>query len=490
MNAASCLTALSSAMSSSSQSLCCSRCHRKYGQWQNKQKYLATSFSFTQVTSCSNISLYNHSYLCGRCCKQIRRTEEISVENLNGIDEKEISLSTSRSSNVLCDITNISHGASSEQVPISVVHSLNGENSKRQSHTLEQQRKKAVAQLAEETDVKIISKLTIRVDYIDGFDGPLRKRQRLSGGGRKPRYPLMEDKLQQLVVERREQKSAVTRKEITKRALLIAAEQQHSGFRASNGWWGGFAARHNISYRAVTTHPSKPHLNIQQLRADFVSRLRQTMEVEGINIAHVYNMDETSICLDMPPTKTWAEKGALSVPVATTGHEKTRLSLMVCTSWDGTTILPAVVIKKSAAKKEPQFKKVKDNLWVCGQENAYNTKIIMQMWASHIFNKFRRAGKCILTMDNCSVHKGVAYGQGVIVCMLPPNTTSVVQPMDNGIIRMIKAHITTCWNAQSPPLPTKPAEKTLLLIEWISEALNILKPELIARCFDKCWSSE
>ena len=46
--------------------------------------------------------------------------------------------------------------------------------------------------------------------------------------------------------------------------------------------------------------------------------------------------------------------------------------------------------------------------------------------------------KVALVVDNCPAHIEVPLHQNVDVIFLPPNVTSVVQPMDAGIIRTVK----------------------------------------------------
>ena len=54
---------------------------------------------------------------------------------------------------------------------------------------------------------------------------------------------------------------------------------------------------------------------------------------------------------------------------------------------------------------------------------------------------FRMEGRKIaLLIDNCTAHPSVFDLTNVQLVFLPPNTTSVLQPMDQGVIRSLKAH--------------------------------------------------
>ena len=42
-------------------------------------------------------------------------------------------------------------------------------------------------------------------------------------------------------------------------------------------------------------------------------------------------------------------------------------------------------------------------------------------------------------MDNCPAHPEIGGLKAIELCFLPPNTTSITQPMDQGVIRSLKA---------------------------------------------------
>ena len=51
-----------------------------------------------------------------------------------------------------------------------------------------------------------------------------------------------------------------------------------------------------------------------------------------------------------------------------------------------------------------------------------------------------RSPKALLLIDNCSAHPDeLSSRDGSVKCMfLPPNTTSLIQPMDQGVLQAVK----------------------------------------------------
>ena len=64
-------------------------------------------------------------------------------------------------------------------------------------------------------------------------------------------------------------------------------------------------------------------------------------------------------------------------------------------------------------------------------------------WLKKLDNKFHiQKRKIAMVLDNCSAHPHVTGLKAIKLFFLPPNTTSVTQPMDQGIINSFKVHYT------------------------------------------------
>ena len=66
---------------------------------------------------------------------------------------------------------------------------------------------------------------------------------------------------------------------------------------------------------------------------------------------------------------------------------------------------------------------------------------IFEEWVRKLHQKFRADDRNIaLIIDNCPAHPSISNLTNVQLVFLPPNTTSILQPMDQGVIRSLKAH--------------------------------------------------
>ena len=66
---------------------------------------------------------------------------------------------------------------------------------------------------------------------------------------------------------------------------------------------------------------------------------------------------------------------------------------------------------------------------------------IFEEWVCKLDRTFGMEGRKItLLIDKCPAHPYVSDLTNVQLVFLPPSTTSVLQPMNQGVIRSLKAH--------------------------------------------------
>ena len=107
--------------------------------------------------------------------------------------------------------------------------------------------------------------------------------------------------------------------------------------------------------------------------------------------------------------------------------------------------------------------------------------------------KMKRKGrKVLMFIDNCSAHPGLEDKLEVTkLVFFPPNTTSVLQPMDQGIIQAIKSQYRhrivekILTSVGDDALGDSPAITLLDAVNLVSSAWKSVSPETISKCFRK-----
>ena len=199
----------------------------------------------------------------------------------------------------------------------------------------------------------------------------------------------------------------------------------------------------------------------------------------------IYNCDETGIFYKMLPDKSMIFK---SESAHGTKSSKERLTVMVASNMTGSDKLPLLVIGKSL--KPRCFKNQKslptDYL---ANKNSWMTSEIFTCWIKKLDAKFESEGRTVaMLLDNCSAHPKVSGLAAITLYFLPPNTTSVTQPMDQGIIHNLKCH----YRRQLVDKMSVCIAKNESFSVNVLEALHFLKcawdrvtSETISNCFFK-----
>ena len=200
-------------------------------------------------------------------------------------------------------------------------------------------------------------------------------------------------------------------------------------FVATEGWFHRWKKRENIVYKR--THG-------EQKDADFLSADRWIQEEWPKIISEyppncVYNADETGLYYRALPEHTYLFRNENAKGCKTS---KERLTVLCCVSLSGEKER-LLVIGKS---KNPRcFRGVSQfPVDYHANSNAWMTASIFQEWLLKWDNRLNR--KIVLLVDNCAAHIANINLRNIKVVFLPANTTSLIQPCDQGIIRALKAY--------------------------------------------------
>ena len=123
------------------------------------------------------------------------------------------------------------------------------------------------------------------------------------------------------------------------------------------------------------------------------------------------------------------------------------------------------------------------------------TAELFEEWVGQFDWKFSAANrKIVLVIDNCMVHPHVEQLNSVELIFLSPNTTSHTQPMDQGIIRALKAtyHLLIVWRLiaalqKKNPVPTISILSAMTMVE---KAWNAVSNKTFNNCCKRAGTSK
>ena len=260
-----------------------------------------------------------------------------------------------------------------------------------------------------------------------------------------------------------------------------------SDFKGLNGWLEKFLKIHNLVCKTMSGERGN-------VNNDTVSSWKERLPhiCEGYEPRDIFNMDESGIFFKLGRRTTYCVTDA---DCAGGKKAKNRITVALCASMTGEKLTP-LVIRRCA--KPRCFKKVNvESLPVTYRFNkkAWINSNLFAEWVKGVDRKMRcQNRKILLSMDNASSHQELDLANVKIV-KLPANCTSILQPMDQGIIQALKLKF---YKQQSQCIISKmensPLSGTELLKEvtvldtiyWINRAWKDITSTCIKRCFEKC----
>nr|XP_042909311.1 tigger transposable element-derived protein 6-like [Parasteatoda tepidariorum] len=190
-------------------------------------------------------------------------------------------------------------------------------------------------------------------------------------------------------------------------------------------------------------------------------------------------MDECGLFFNLLPDKTFAFKGE---PCHGGKNSKERLTILVGASMNGIEKLPILVIGKS--KKPRCFRNVKS--LPCdydSNQKSWMTIKIFETYLKKLDSKMRKEKRnIIIFVDNCAAHSKENKYTNIKLQFLPPNSTSVLQPMDQGVIKVFKQH----YKMRLVKRMLEGLENT----EELKKTWESITPSAIANCFQKARFSD
>lgn len=277
----------------------------------------------------------------------------------------------------------------------------------------------------------------------------LPKRQRTCRTG-KAKFPALERTLKEWVISQREKSRAVTTVMIRFKAKELAKQMNVAEFVGGPSWCSRFMRRNRLSVRARTTVGQKLPDDWEEKVVNFREFVSRRKEELGIQADRVFNMDEVPMSFDAPHSRTVDSTGAESVPVSTTGHEKTGFTVVLACSESGKKLKPMVIFKRKTMPKE----KLPDGVVVHCHAKGWMDRAGMAVWGEKVWRPrpvsfFDRTS--LLIFDSFSAHidedvrNTFKNEHKTTTAVIPGGLTKKLQPLDISVNRSFKNHIRAEW---------------------------------------------
>ncbi|KAK0180620.1 hypothetical protein PV327_002983 [Microctonus hyperodae] len=282
-------------------------------------------------------------------------------------------------------------------------------------------------------------------------------------------------------------------------AVYIALGGTENEFKASNGWLHKFKRRHNI--RSMTVAEEKRSSNVDTT-GNFVTWFENYVQEENLCEYQIFNCDKTSLNFKNMPRKTSISKQETR-STSDFKEMNERITIMASNNASGELKIPLVVIGRST---EPEFIKniIKLPVYYKSQECAWMVSSLFKEWfflefvpKVTLYLKSKKLPiKAVLLVHNCSSYQQkLQIGTNIRVIFLPPNTSALIQPMDQGILRYLQLkyrffmveHIIN--NVNNGEGLIEVVEKVSLenVIEWLTNTWDDVRPITIKKSWSSLW---
>lgn len=273
-----------------------------------------------------------------------------------------------------------------------------------------------------------------------------------------------------------------------------------NNFSASNGWLDRFKIRNGIKLCGLREVKTESDTNAV---APFKSELQSLAEWYNLSLQQIYNADETDLFWKMLPNP---ETDMNEVKASVRAYRE-RLTVLACVNATGTHKLPLVCIgrgKRSRTFTSQESKSLPVHYY--SQETAWMDHEIFKSWFQNHFvpavrQHLRYQGlpeTALLLIDRSSSHPSDQHLRSedgfFFVQFFPSKVRSLMQPMEQGIIRDMKRHyrreLLTELIAKNVTIAEFHKNLTIKdAITGIAHGWEFVSEEKIRACFNKIFPS-
>lgn len=269
------------------------------------------------------------------------------------------------------------------------------------------------------------------------------------------------------------------------KAEELALRMDIEDFKCSDGWISRFKERHGLAFKSVSGEAAA----VDKVVSTDWKQTRLQCLLQKYAPCDIYNADEMGLFFKCLPDQTLCRKGERCIGGKLS---KERITVMVCANMDGSHKLDLFVVGKS--KRPRCFKGVRTlPVTYAANTRAWMTQALFEDWLRKLDLELKQANRhVLLIVDNCPAHGVVEGLEAIQLEFLPPNTTAVLQPMDQGVIKCLKMtyrkfllkRMLVCMDSSMPYDITLLSSLGMLASAW-----NEVKCTTIMNCFNHAFST-
>lgn len=220
-------------------------------------------------------------------------------------------------------------------------------------------------------------------------------------------------------------------------------------------WFIGFRKRHRLSIKK----PQAVEMARQKcldpfIIYDYFELLKRTISELGLENKpdHIWNLDETSFCVDPKKTKMVGAIGtAATRTISTPGRENTTV-LMSCSA-AGSKGTPLIIFKGlhiydewTAPEEDPENPEV---VYAATKKGWMESEVFKNYFSKILISDFKNKRPILLIYDGHATHVNIslieeAVKEQVTILKLPPHSSHLLQPLDVSVFKPIKDR----WDAK------------------------------------------
>lgn len=230
--------------------------------------------------------------------------------------------------------------------------------------------------------------------------------------------------------------------------IQTEASDTSETFVASRGWFNRFKHRNNLHNIKITGEAASGDT---KAAAEFSATLKTIIEQGNYPPELVFNVDETGLFWKRMPKRTFLSREEKRAPGFKAA--KDRLTLLLGGNASGDFKLKPLLVyhSKNPRAMKGISKSTLPVIWESNKKSWITMKIFQDWFTEHFCPSVKRyceikklEQRALLLIDNAPSHpknlSDLTTCIPVEVVFLPPNTTALIQPMDQGVISNFKAY--------------------------------------------------